>query len=169
MENFTIKSMYLKLRNEFRAVVRCTNAAFYKPDYEKLLMCPLNKRLGRAFVSKHAAEHLKRSTELLKQSDELLSIWEKTKSSGVCLKSMATCLCCNTANAVPISHGSKCYQVVTIEILLLHYTSIVKKKEHWNSNVCLNFFNPYVYLSFFSSKMYSHIVSFVLCFIALLF
>ena len=81
MENFTIKSMYLKLCNEFRAVVRCTNAAFYKPDYEKLLMCPLNKRLGRAFVSKHAAEHLKRSAELfkhsaelLKQSDELLSI-----------------------------------------------------------------------------------------------
>ena len=71
MENFTIESMCLKLCNEFRAVVRCTNAAFYEPDYEKLLMCPLNKRLGRAFVSKHAAEPLKRSTELFKHSAEL--------------------------------------------------------------------------------------------------
>ena len=45
-------------------------AAFYRQDYQELLMCPLIKRLGRAFVSKHAAEPLKRSAELLKHSDE---------------------------------------------------------------------------------------------------
>ena len=74
MENFTIESMHLKLRNEFRAVIRCTKAAFYRPDYLKLLMCPLIKRLGRAFVSKHAPELLKRSAELLKHPVELLKI-----------------------------------------------------------------------------------------------
>ena len=66
MENFTIESRYLKLCNEFRAVIRCIKTAFYRPDYKKLLMCPLIKRLGRAFVSKHAAEPLKHSVELLR-------------------------------------------------------------------------------------------------------
>ena len=74
MENFTIESRYLKLSNQFRAVIRCMKAAFYRPDYQKLLMCPLIKRLGQAFVSKHAAEPLKRSAELLKQSSEFLRI-----------------------------------------------------------------------------------------------
>ena len=74
MENFTIESMHLKLRNEFRAVIRCTKTAFYRPDYLKLLMCQLIKRLGRAFVSKHAPEPLKRSAELLKHPVELLKI-----------------------------------------------------------------------------------------------
>ena len=68
MENFTIESSYLKLCNTFRA--GCMKAAFYRQDYQELLMCPLIKRLGRAFVSKHAAEPLKRSAELLKHSDE---------------------------------------------------------------------------------------------------
>ena len=72
MENSTIESMYLKLFNEFRAVIRCTKAAFYRPDYQKLLMCLLIKRLSRAFVSKHAAESLKLSAELLKHLAELL-------------------------------------------------------------------------------------------------
>ena len=70
MENFTIESSYLKLCNTFRAVIRCMKAAFYRQDYQELLMCPLIKRLGGAFVSKHAAEPLKRSAELLKHSDE---------------------------------------------------------------------------------------------------
>ena len=65
MENFTIESRYLKFCNEFRAVVRCMKAAFYRPDYNSLLMCPLIKRFGQAFVSKYAAEPLKRSAELL--------------------------------------------------------------------------------------------------------
>ena len=68
MENFTIESSYLKLCNTFRA--GSMKAAFYRQDYQELLMCPLIKRLGRAFVSKHAAEPLKRSAELLKHSDE---------------------------------------------------------------------------------------------------
>ena len=55
MENFKIESRYLKLCNEFKAVIRC------RPDYQTPLMCPLVKRLGEAFVSKHAAEPLKRS------------------------------------------------------------------------------------------------------------
>ena len=74
MKNFTIESRYLKLCNEFRAVIRCMKAAFYRPDYQNLLMCPLIKRLSRAFVSKHADEPLKRSAELLKHSAELLKI-----------------------------------------------------------------------------------------------
>ena len=72
MESFTIESRYLKLCNEFRAVIRCMKAAFCRPDYQKLLMCPLIKRLGRAFVSKQAAKPLKRYSELLKHSAELL-------------------------------------------------------------------------------------------------
>ena len=74
MENFKIEIRYLKLCNEFRAVIRRMKADFYRPDYPKLLMCPLIKRLGRGFVSKHAAEPLKSSAELLKHSVELLRV-----------------------------------------------------------------------------------------------
>ena len=73
MKNFTIESRYLKLCNEFRAVIRCWKAAFYRPDYQKLL-CPLIKKLGRAFVLEHAAEPMKRSAEVLKYSIVLLRI-----------------------------------------------------------------------------------------------
>ena len=72
MENFKIESRYLKLCNEFRVIIRCMKTAFYRPDYQKLLVCWLIKRLGRVFVSKHAAEPLKRSAEVLKPSAELL-------------------------------------------------------------------------------------------------
>ena len=58
MENFKIESRYLKLCNEFRAVIRCMKAAFYRSDYQKLLICPLIKRLDQTFVSKHAAQLL---------------------------------------------------------------------------------------------------------------
>ena len=68
----TSESRYLKLFNEFRAVVRCMKAAFYRPNYQKLLMCPLIKRLGQVFVLKYAVEPLKRSAELLQHSTELL-------------------------------------------------------------------------------------------------
>ena len=74
MENFAIESRYLKLCNEFNAVTRCMKAAFYRPNYQKLLMYSLIKRLGQAFVSKHAAEPFERSAELLKHSPELLRI-----------------------------------------------------------------------------------------------
>ena len=74
MENFTTESRYLEVLNEFRTIIRCMKAAFYRPDYQKLLMCLLIKRLGRAFISKHAAEPLKRSAELLKHSAEFLRI-----------------------------------------------------------------------------------------------
>ena len=74
MEHFTIKSRYPKLCNEFRAVIKCMKAAFYRPDYQKLLMSQLIKSLGREFVSKHAAEPLKRSAEPLKHSAELFRI-----------------------------------------------------------------------------------------------
>ena len=72
MENFTIESRYLKLCNEFKTVIRFMKTVFYRPDYEKLLMCPLIKRLGRAFVSKHVTEPLKHSAELLKHLAKLL-------------------------------------------------------------------------------------------------
>ena len=74
MENFTIESRYLEVLNEFRTIIRCIKAAFYRPDYQKLLMCLLIKRLGRAFISKHAAKPLKRSAKLLKHSAEFLRI-----------------------------------------------------------------------------------------------
>ena len=106
MVSFKIESRYLKLCNEFRAVIRCIKAVFYRADYQKLLICPLIKRLGGAFVSKHAAAPLKGSAELLKQSVELLRFPEKTRSSAECLKSLAACLCYSTVHAVPISHGT---------------------------------------------------------------
>ena len=112
MENFKIESKYLKLCNEFRAVIRCMKTAFYRPDYQKLLMCPSIKRFGRAIVTKHAVEPLKGSAELLKHLTEFLRALEKTKSSdescknsAKCLKSSAGCLCYNTAHATPISHS----------------------------------------------------------------
>ena len=74
MENFKILNRYLKLCNKFRAVIRCMKAAFYRSDYQKLLMCPLIKRPGRAFVSKHAAKPLKGSAELLKHLAKLLRV-----------------------------------------------------------------------------------------------
>ena len=48
MENLTNESIYLKLCNEFRAVIRGTKAAFYRSDYQELLRCSLIKRLGWA-------------------------------------------------------------------------------------------------------------------------
>ena len=48
MENFKIKSRYLKLCYELRVFIRCTTIAFNRPNYQKFLMCPLIKRLGRA-------------------------------------------------------------------------------------------------------------------------
>ena len=66
MGNFKIESRYLKLCNEFRAVIRCMKVAFYRPDYQKFLMCLLIKKLGREFVSKKAGEPLKRSAKLSK-------------------------------------------------------------------------------------------------------
>ena len=42
-------------------------------------MYPCIKRLGQAFVSKHAAELLKRSAELLKHAAELLGFKRKLK------------------------------------------------------------------------------------------
>ena len=65
MENFKIESRYLKLCYEFRAVIRCRKAAFYRPHYQKFVMYPLIKRFGRAFVSQNTAEPFKHSTELL--------------------------------------------------------------------------------------------------------
>ena len=44
MENFTTENRYVELYNEVRAVIKCMKAVFYRPDYQKLLMCPLIKR-----------------------------------------------------------------------------------------------------------------------------
>ena len=55
-------------------------AAFYRPDYQNFLMCPLIKRLGRAFVSKHGAELLKRSAVLLKHSAGFWGLKRKLKA-----------------------------------------------------------------------------------------
>ena len=54
IENFTIESRYLKLCNEFRTFIRFMKATIYRPDYQKLLMCPLIKRPGQnsSFMTK---------------------------------------------------------------------------------------------------------------------
>ena len=57
---------------EFRTFIRCMKAAFYRPDFQNFLMCPLIKRLGRALVSKHTTEFFKHSPDLSKHSAELL-------------------------------------------------------------------------------------------------
>ena len=72
MENFKIESRYLKFCYELRAFIRCLRAAFYRPDYQKFLMCLLIKTFCRVFVSKHADKPLKRSAEFLKHLDKLL-------------------------------------------------------------------------------------------------
>ena len=60
---------------EFRAVIRCMKQAdFYRPDFQKFLMCPLTKTLGRVFISRHVFKPLKRSAELFKQLAELLGV-----------------------------------------------------------------------------------------------
>ena len=59
---------------EFRGFIRCMKAAFYRPDFQKFLMCPLIKRLGQAFVPKHAAEPLKLSAEVFKHLAEPLGV-----------------------------------------------------------------------------------------------
>ena len=99
MKNFKIESRYLKLRNEFTAVIRYMKDVIYRLDYQKLLMCPLIKRLGLEFVLKHSTEHLKGSPELLKHVAKILRFSEKTKSS-------AACLCYAAAHAIPTSHSS---------------------------------------------------------------
>ena len=72
MKSFKTENRFLNLSNEFRAVIRRMKTAFYGLDYQKLLVCWLIKRVGRAFVSKYAAEPLKSSAKLLKHSAELL-------------------------------------------------------------------------------------------------
>ena len=46
------KMEYLKLYYKFRAFIRYTKTAFYRPVYQKFLMCPLIKTLRQGFVSK---------------------------------------------------------------------------------------------------------------------
>ena len=75
MENFNIERRYLKLCYDFRTFIRCMKGAFYRPDFQKFLMCNGHKRIersGRAFILKHAAEFLKNLAELLKNSAKLL-------------------------------------------------------------------------------------------------
>ena len=80
MENFKVEGRYLELSYEFWAFIRCMKVAFYRRDYQKFLMCLLIKRLGRAFVSNHAAGSFKRSVELLKHSAGFLRIHGKLKA-----------------------------------------------------------------------------------------
>ena len=43
MKNCKIEGKYLKFYYELRAVIRYIKTAFYRPDYQKLFMCPLIK------------------------------------------------------------------------------------------------------------------------------
>ena len=89
MENFTLESRYLKLCNEFRAFIRFMNAAIYRPVYQKLLMCPLIKRLGRnsSFMTKtsrRAIMHRSRLKNIYirKRSDKNWKNYKKERSSN---------------------------------------------------------------------------------------
>ena len=101
--------------NEFRAVIRCKRAAFYRPDYQELLMCRL------------------------------------TKSSAESSKSLAACLCYDTAHAVPISHGKSIHtSMASVKITLrskswrvylgivLQWLELLKLNESKSSNVGLH-------------------------------
>ena len=77
-------------------------AAFYREDYQKLLKCLLIKRLGQAFISKHASKSLKSSAELLKHSAEVLRFSEKTKSSP------------QSATILKQKLGKKCFAILRI-------------------------------------------------------
>ena len=59
-----------------KAVIRCMMTAFYRPNYQKLLMCPLIKWLDRAFVSittcSRAFERLSRAIETLDRAFKTL-------------------------------------------------------------------------------------------------
>ena len=57
MENFEIENRYLKLCYKFRVFIRCMKAAFYRPNYQKFLVCPMIKRLRGAFVSRHVVKN----------------------------------------------------------------------------------------------------------------
>ena len=46
--------------------------AFYRPDYQKFLICPLIKGLGQAFVSNICPKLLKVLEKLLKVLEKLL-------------------------------------------------------------------------------------------------
>ena len=59
MEDFKTESRYLKLCYVLEAIIRYMNATFCRPDFQKFLMCPSNKRLGRAFVFKDSTKPLK--------------------------------------------------------------------------------------------------------------
>ena len=74
MENFKIEGTYLKLCYEFRGYIWCMKAVFFRPDYQKFLMCSLIKGLGWAFVSKNTAKPLKHSVELLKHFKKSLRV-----------------------------------------------------------------------------------------------
>ena len=113
MEDLKIKSKYLKLCYQFRAFIRYMKAAFYRPDFQKLLISPLIKLIDQAFIPKHAAKPLKHSDEFLKHVVEFLKGLEKTggsmeslQSSTECLKSSVACFCYNTAHAILISYGT---------------------------------------------------------------
>ena len=89
MENFTLESRYLKLCNEFRAFIRFMNAAIYRPDYQKLLMCPLIKRLGRnsSFMTKTSRRAIMHRSRLKyiyirKRSDKNWKNYKKERSSN---------------------------------------------------------------------------------------
>ena len=71
MEDSKIKSRYLKLFHEFRDLIRCKETVVYRPHCQKFCMCPLIKRLGRAFVLKHVTGPLKHSAEPFKHSAKL--------------------------------------------------------------------------------------------------
>ena len=69
MENFKTESRYLKFCPEFRAFIGCMKAACYISDYQKFLMSPLIKRLGRAFETLNRVfETLGRAFEGFRQS-----------------------------------------------------------------------------------------------------
>ena len=93
MENLKIESRYVKLCNEFNAVVRC------RPDYLKPLM-------WASICFKTCGWASETLPELFKHLAELLRIYDKTKCSAENLNSSATYLC-NNGHALYVHHPLK--------------------------------------------------------------
>ena len=137
MENSKIESRYLMLCIDFRAINRCMKAAFYRPDYQKLIMCPFIKRLSQVFVSKHAVQPLKCSAQLLKHFAKLSRISEKTKILVESLKSQAACFCYNTpmllqSAMVPTRFSELNYVQPICNIKTCKYSISIRGPYIWN-------------------------------------
>ena len=107
------------------AVIRCMKAALYRPDYQKFLKCPLIKRLGREFISKHAVEPLKRSAKLSKHFwgfKRKLKAWPRVLKAQPSVWKARPCVC--------IIIGPMLFQSATVATTVFLNSSFVTAGLH---------------------------------------